>query len=1037
MRYTNILFLLYLIFNLVSCTDQKCIDADDFGHAVITVNSRYKPDDFKGQSKYKQIAPWINSEYRVTGHPMAILIKDWDPIKDHHLDDSQISAWCPWFGTESEGDNLSVQCKKLKKCSFSSKNICPITNQDFIEKKPCVMTKGIGLYSLISNDNPNISVSSKAKPRGKIFYLGYNDDSSSNFDGDVKMTYIDNKGNVRIGGGGVYRFDNDEKEKYLNNNLYFKILDDFYEDNNGSYKVIIKSGISRTNFDPLTYVTNLVKVFLFGNKSERDNDKEVDGGISKQIFLNIVKNNNYKIIVTLLLIFAVAFIGYDYLAGNSNINQGELTIRIIKIIIVSLLINSEHSWTFFYDYLFVYFIDGVDFIISLLQRSTATGPGPTSIIALMLSSNTLAKLFSLLFIDFTGFIYIGLFLYILYFIITILFEFTVTYLTTIVMLSMIIAVGPVFLCFMLFKTTRYLFVNWLKQMTSYAIQPILLFAGMVFIIMIIRHEIYASLGFSVCKHDILKIPETISENGEEKDVSYSPIYWWFPNPTDGSKFTRKMEYIYIPIDHAIYNKDDNRKIDKYCKSYECIGKRYPDLPFLDPEKDQRRIKNFHEGKFIDLQGLFLIFIAVYLLNKVNHLSIAVAKFIGGSSGNYVRTGGVADNVAKGITSNSSYLSKSVSGGVGSFAMKSKTIARGVNYIKNTKNLATGVVGYAVSMPARIIDNNKIKSLRKEAIKNPRNAINNEVRRKFGIDNNSFKKELIGTYINFLNKSIKNLKPSSTQAEVNRIRKNILNNNSRNLENIFATIHSDGKKYKELTKEEKITVDNILKKRDDDANNLKSLAINFDKAKNYSDSYLKAYNSLSKQNIGLIGKKSRLFRNIIKNKNRRNKLKSLNKQGKYLTGKMMYNKYKDIKADSIHDYISGNFVSSQKKYFQHIKLSPNDDIDYSGSNYRKQTYNEIMQSKKQLLNIDRFNYDLQLFNERKGISVVSPQYLAKISNDSNKYDKYKFLANKDIDNYVYKQLTSTQDPLVKGMVYISNVASDSQIKGMIDKIEKAN
>lgn len=54
---------------------------------------------------------------------------------------------------------------------------------------------------------------------------------------------------------------------------------------------------------------------------------------------------------------------------------------------------------------------------------------------------------------------------------------------------------------MLFGITRSLFENWLRQLISYALQPIILFTGLAFISMIIRTELYSSLGFGVCKYD--------------------------------------------------------------------------------------------------------------------------------------------------------------------------------------------------------------------------------------------------------------------------------------------------------------------------------------------------------------------------------------------------------------------------------------------------------------------------------------------------------------------------------------------------------
>ena len=113
----------------------------------------------------------------------------------------------------------------------------------------------------------------------------------------------------------------------------------------------------------------------------------------------------------------------------------------------------------------------------------------------MIAPQTISKLLALLFVDWMGFIYIILFFIALYFILMIFFQAAVIYLTALIAIGMIITMGPIFICFMLFGVTRSLFENWLKQLISYAVQPIILFTGLIFISMILRQEIYGALGF--------------------------------------------------------------------------------------------------------------------------------------------------------------------------------------------------------------------------------------------------------------------------------------------------------------------------------------------------------------------------------------------------------------------------------------------------------------------------------------------------------------------------------------------------------------
>lgn len=121
------------------------------------------------------------------------------------------------------------------------------------------------------------------------------------------------------------------------------------------------------------------------------------------------------------------FTAFSFLIGNVNLTHTELIIRIIKVSIVSTLLSSTTSWQFFHNYLFVFFTEGVEQILQIIKETAKTGPGYSSVIGLMIAPQTMAKLFSLLFVDPLGFIYIILFLIALYFIFMMVFKATIIY----------------------------------------------------------------------------------------------------------------------------------------------------------------------------------------------------------------------------------------------------------------------------------------------------------------------------------------------------------------------------------------------------------------------------------------------------------------------------------------------------------------------------------------------------------------------------------------------------------------------------------
>jgi type IV secretion system protein VirB6 len=126
--------------------------------------------------------------------------------------------------------------------------------------------------------------------------------------------------------------------------------------------------------------------------------------------MGIVQNPGYRSAVSAMLTLYIMFTALSYLAGNLEVTHTELIVRVGKIAIVSALLSAEYSWTFFNDYLFVYFIGGVEQILQIVVDAGSSGPGSPTILGMMIAPQTLSKLFSVLFVDWLGFIYIILFL---------------------------------------------------------------------------------------------------------------------------------------------------------------------------------------------------------------------------------------------------------------------------------------------------------------------------------------------------------------------------------------------------------------------------------------------------------------------------------------------------------------------------------------------------------------------------------------------------------------------------------------------------
>ena len=1065
---------LILLFCLSACSGDRCIEADDFGFVNLTVSARYTKEEMSNQSGIAQIAPWRLSNYKVDGRPLVILVRGWTQGVDRN-NSSELSAWCAWYGQADNTATLSTFCQRLRECTFIDDTMCTNTKDAQITNAPCIFKNGVGLYALIARKgtNPNQTFSSQKNPQGLTFHLGEKPVG-------YEMLDVDKNGNTRTAGGILYNYQDesgsqsDLKQQYANSDLYFKILDNFYDDNSGQYRVSIKSGITDTSPDPITYVTNLVKNFLFGVNG--------DYGLIRNIYMGIVNNPGYRMAVSALLSLYIMWTALSYLVGNVQVTHTELIVRVMKIAVVSALLSSEYSWTFFNDYLFVWFVGGVDQILKMITEAGATGPGSPGILGMMLAPQTLSKLFSLLFVDWMGFIYIILFFFALYFLIIIFFDAAVIYLTALIAIGMIITMGPIFICFLLFGITRSLFENWLRQLISYAIQPIILFTGLVFISMILRQEIYGSLGFRICKHTFPKMnndgAEVISDFTKENlgfDLGDSIFYWWFPEPMKGEQFTRVKRNIPIPIDHfqsgdnVITGADDG----SFCEAYACIGARYVDLPFLDPDRDLRRINQFWNGKFVQLDGMLLIFVAIYLLDKFNGIAVSIAKFISNTSGNLTRMANVNKHASAGIRSAmDKYVTSPIKG-----RLAQTKVGRAISGIRE---VAAAKLNEIKEIPSRWVDNKRIALLKQEALSGNINmAVAAEAKKLSGLDYRNVKKGAIGKYTNVLKEKLKEIgHPALTDEQASKIAAEMSHKKSSELQNEFAKaqygkdfaklndqeqqsikdlVNSKyqnksveelakekyGKKYRNLSAAEQKLIDDFAR-AETNKKSLRELADDADYSRKYAEAYVDAYQALSERGVGLLGKHNSTFRSLKELQHKVKTKQNLEKDKQKQLGEELYAGYQNLKHEAYRKVVGESDNETLKAIGNTFAGGAwnNINMNKDAENYRLQTYNEMLADRAREQEYKPVAMKIDSLSKIKGESVVSPEFIArakvKVGGDSN-LEVYRELAQQEIQHKVYQELIKADkddpNPVLKGEKYMREYAKDSEMVSMIDKAER--
>ncbi|MCC8368839.1 MAG: type IV secretion system protein [Rickettsia endosymbiont of Oxypoda opaca] len=287
--------------------------------------------------------------------------------------------------------------------------------------------------------------------------------------------------------------------------LWMRILNDQqdYQNSEGSYQVKFSTSQQVGSFT-IKVMTPLLTLFKTKVQSA-----------AESIFQNMICYNrsdnssctNFFNYIKAMLILYVMVYGAMYLLGFVKINQQELVIRIIKIGIVSGLMNGN-TFEFFNHYLFNAITGFSDEIISNMSgyslfTSTNTISNPFMFLdavmsKIFFSQTFIAQLLALLSLGLSGIIYfIIVFVAIVIVIITAL-RAVAVYIMAFMATCILIGVGPLFLTFMLFDFTRYLFDNWVRFTFRYMLEPVILMAGIIVLTQLFTIYLDFVLGYSVC-----------------------------------------------------------------------------------------------------------------------------------------------------------------------------------------------------------------------------------------------------------------------------------------------------------------------------------------------------------------------------------------------------------------------------------------------------------------------------------------------------------------------------------------------------------
>jgi len=689
LKYSTLLLLSVL---LASCYPEGfCIDADDFGFPKLTVPATGTNVTPTSCSNCVEVSQWIDSKEQLTGD--TIYFEIGPPLAGNG---TTSNTWTSWLGggqaavTQADPGSSSDASNA---CTFSDQQEPWITttperkqtNTADVLNAPCWFQNGMFLYMLSAlptsaNYDPNISESTLRDPEDNGFetqHLGpyqlENDGTQCNAaiqsqpyshseqHHPIQAFAAADEYNHCGGWFGNSPFEANAAEgNFQQGELYFKINDNYYDDNFGGYIVVMKKGVQDVTGGPIATVLNLVRNEFVGSST-------VNGtpSATQMVYTNIMGNNNYIRAVRATLTLYVMFVCIFFMFGMTQLTQGELVVRIFKIAVILALI-SQSSWNIFYSHFFSLFNEGLTQIINVVTNTGQTVGNSNnggyengvvffdSILHSIFSFETTTKIFAIMFGqtndagDFIiGFVY-GLLMYLFLFLFLIMLaRAALMYMLCLLALGVLIALSPLFLVFFLFEWTKTFYTTWMQQLFSYMLQPILIFTALSLISNLILQQLYHTVGYRVCLnyldyyipwwqvsirpdqfHMIAVPPDYLATDLRFVDAPFlDPDYG--DNWNNGGNPVGSLQPYNPP--HGWLGTPGNLTVDQNTGASE----------YADDQKLGDAINN---KKYVNLQDVFVLGVYIYVLDRFWDLVVPLSRGLATVGGSNALIQGAANNL---------------------------------------------------------------------------------------------------------------------------------------------------------------------------------------------------------------------------------------------------------------------------------------------------------------------------------------------------------------------------------------------------------
>lgn len=419
--------------------------------------------------------------------------------------------------------------------------------------------RAIDGVSILSTTNPSSPVPSNTNPYGFAGNIG-----------DIRYLVLDSgidpnkpvnasalSGSMALPGGASFTF-TPAATSSNTQTMWLKIANNpaNYADSFGQYNVNVYTVVPVGAFSNLVLNNILVKfksivisaaTKMFEHMTCMNCESNDPGAVCTPVTDQSGCNNFFMYIKAMLTLYVMLF-GMMFLLGMVKISNQDFVIRIVKIALVAGLLSGD-TLRFFNNYVFDFVTGFSDEMIANLSGYASNAvnvqdnvSNPFMFLDALMSRIFFSKTFftqvlALLSLGISGaFYFIIVFIALVVLIITV-FRAISIYIMAFMAVALLLGLAPLFLTFLLFEKSFYLFENWVRFLFRYMMEPVILMAGITILTQLFTVYLDYVLSYSVCWKCglVFKIPFAgIPGLSMFQDLPLFCINWFTPWGLDNS-----------------------------------------------------------------------------------------------------------------------------------------------------------------------------------------------------------------------------------------------------------------------------------------------------------------------------------------------------------------------------------------------------------------------------------------------------------------------------------------------------------------------